>query len=45
MSESFGDRQKGFEAKFKMDQETEFKVDARRNKLLGLGLAETLVLP
>ena len=45
MSESFGDRQKGFEAKFKMDQETEFKVDARRNKLLGLWLAEKLVLP
>ena len=40
MSESFGDRQKSFEAKFKMDQETEFKVDARRNKLLGLWLAE-----
>ena len=49
MSESFGDRQKGFEAKFKMDQETEFKVDfyrcARRNKLLGLWLAEKLGLP
>ena len=45
MSESFGDRQKGFEAKFKMNQETEFKVDARRNKLLGLWLAEKLGLP
>ena len=45
MNESFSDRQKGFEAKFKMDQETEFKVDARRNKLLGLWLAEKLGLP
>ena len=45
MSESFGDRQKGFEAKFKMDQETEFKVNARRSKLLGLWLAEKLGLP
>jgi len=45
MSESFGDRQKGFEAKFKMDQETEFKVHARRNKLLGLWLAKKLGLP
>ena len=45
MSESFSDRQKGFETKFKMDQETEFKVDARRNKLLGLWLAEKLGLP
>ena len=39
------DREKGFEAKFKMDQETEFKVEARRNKLLGLWLAEKLGLP
>ena len=45
MSESFGDRQNVFEAKFKMDQETEFKVDARRNKLLGLWIAEKLGLP
>ena len=33
MSDQFGDREKGFETKFKMDQETEFKVEARRNKL------------
>ena len=39
------DREKGFETKFKMDQETEFKVEARRNKLLGLWLAEKLGLP
>lgn len=31
----FDDREKGFEAKYKVDQETQFKVAARRNKLLG----------
>ena len=33
---TFDDREKGFEAKYKHDQETTFKVQARRNKLLGL---------
>ncbi|HEX9809819.1 MAG TPA: DUF1476 domain-containing protein [Alphaproteobacteria bacterium] len=32
---SFDDREKGFEAKYRMDQETRFKVIARRNRLLG----------
>jgi hypothetical protein len=41
---SFDERQKGFEAKFKHDQETQFKVTARRNKLLGLWVAEQLGL-
>jgi len=36
---SFNDREKGFEAKFRLDQETQFKVTARRNKLLGLWAA------
>ena len=45
MSDPFGDREKGFETKYKLDQETEFKVEARRNKLLGLWLAEKLGLP
>lgn len=36
---SFDDRKKGFEAKFQHDQETEFKITARRNKLLGLWAA------
>ena len=36
MSTLFTDREKGFETKFKIDQETTFKVEARRNKLLGL---------
>jgi hypothetical protein len=31
----FDDRGKGFEAKYKVDQETQFKIIARRNKLLG----------
>jgi hypothetical protein len=31
----FDERQKGFENKFKHDQELQFKVMARRNKLLG----------
>jgi hypothetical protein len=41
---AFDDRQKGFEAKYKHDQETQFKVTARRNKLLGLWAAEQLGL-
>ncbi|HEU0069815.1 MAG TPA: DUF1476 domain-containing protein [Alphaproteobacteria bacterium] len=40
----FDDREKGFEAKFKLDQETQFKVTARRNKLLGLWAAAKLGL-
>jgi hypothetical protein len=40
----FDDRQKGFEAKFQLDQDTLFKVTARRNKLLGLWAAEKLGL-
>jgi hypothetical protein len=39
---SFSDREKGFEAKFKTDEETKFKVEARRNKLLGAWAAELL---
>ncbi|MGE5537849.1 MAG: DUF1476 domain-containing protein [Gemmatimonas sp.] len=36
----FDDREKGFEAKYRLDEETKFRVRARRNKLLGLWLAE-----
>lgn len=32
---SFDDREKQFEAKFQHDQEIQFKVSARRNRLLG----------
>ena len=38
------DREKGFENKFKHDEELEFKVQARRNKLLGLWAAGLLKL-
>jgi len=39
---SFNDREKAFENKYKHDQELQFKVEARRNKLLGLWAAELL---
>ncbi|MBL6854192.1 MAG: DUF1476 domain-containing protein [Alphaproteobacteria bacterium] len=42
MSGGFKDREKGFESKFAHDEETRFKVMARRNKLLGLWAAEKL---
>ena len=32
---TFDDREQGFEKKFAMDEETEFKATARRNRLLG----------
>ena len=41
---TFDEREKGFEAKYKRDQEIDFKVNARRNKLLGLWAAEKLGL-
>ncbi len=41
---TFDEREKGFEAKYKHDQETLFKVTARRNKLMGLWAAEQLGL-
>jgi len=40
MSDAFNDREKSYEAKYKLDEEQAFKVQARRNKLLGLMLAE-----
>lgn len=42
MTDSFKDREKGFEAKYRHDQETTFKINARRNKLLGLWAAEQM---
>lgn len=41
---TFNDREKGFENKFKHDEELQFKAEARRNKLLGLWAAELLGL-
>jgi hypothetical protein len=39
---TFNEREKAFENKFKRDQELQFKVTARRNKLLGLWAAEQM---
>lgn len=36
---SFDEREKAYEAKFARDEELRFKVEARRDKLLGLWLA------
>jgi hypothetical protein len=41
---TFDKREEGFEKKFAMDEETQFKAMARRNKLLGLWAAEKLGL-
>ncbi|MHA6334120.1 DUF1476 domain-containing protein [Qipengyuania sp. CAU 1752] len=40
----FKDRQRGEEAKFAMDEETAFKLAARRNRLLGHWAAEKMGL-
>lgn len=44
MSHIFDDREKQFEAKYKHDEELRFKVQVRRNMLLGLWAAELLGL-
>ncbi|MEM9685185.1 MAG: DUF1476 domain-containing protein [Pseudomonadota bacterium] len=41
---TFNDREKGFENKFKHDEELQFKAEARRNKLLGLWAADLMGL-
>ncbi len=41
---TFNNREKAFEDKYKHDQELQFKVEVRRNKLLGLWVAELLGL-
>ncbi len=41
---TFADRQKDFEARFKLDEELRFKATARRNRLLGLWAARHLGL-
>ena len=40
MADAINDRRKGFEEKFRQDQDLQFKVSSRRNKLLGLWLGE-----
>ena len=39
---TFKDREKAHEAKYAHDEELRFKVEARRDKLLGLWLAEQM---
>ena len=39
---SFDDRKKGFESKFARDEETLFKINAKKNKLLGEWIADRL---
>jgi hypothetical protein len=39
---TFDKREEGFERKFALDEELQFKAGARRNKLLGLWAAEKL---
>ena len=41
---TFDKREEGFEKKFALDEELQFKANARRNKLLGLWAAEKLGL-
>ena len=41
---TFDDRERGFESKFALDQEQEFRAIARRNKLLGLWAADKMGL-
>jgi hypothetical protein len=41
---TFDKREEGFEKKFALDEEQKFKAEARRNKLLGLWVAEQLGL-
>jgi hypothetical protein len=41
---SFNDRQKGFENKFSLDQESLFKIEARASKLMGKWAAEKMGL-
>ncbi len=45
MSDSFNEREKGFETKFKLDAEQAFKAEARRNRLLGEWLAGKFGIP
>ena len=44
MSESLTDRERGFERKYELDQELEFKIKARGDKLLAQWAADKLEL-
>ena len=45
MEDTFRQREKSYEAKFKLDEELRFKARCRRNKLLGQWAAERMGLP
>ena len=40
MADSFQEREKAYEARYKMDEELRFKAEVKRNKLAGLWVAE-----
>ena len=42
---TFSEREKAFETKYQLDQELAFKVNVRRNKLLGLWAAGLMGMP
>lgn len=42
--DTFREREKSYEAKYKLDEELKFKAQSRRNKLLGLWAAERMGL-
>lgn len=42
---TFNEREKGYESKYAHDQELEFKIRSKRNKLLGNWAAEKMCLP
>jgi hypothetical protein len=42
MSDAFSDRQKGFERKYQLDAEQQFRANARRDKLFGQWIAAKL---
>ena len=44
MADTFKEREAGEERKYQLDQDQLFKVESRRNKLLGLWLAESFGL-
>ena len=44
MTDGFDERKRAYEEKFAHDEELRFKAEARRNKLLGLWVAELLGL-
>jgi hypothetical protein len=42
MSDAFKDREKGFERKYQLDQDQQFRAQARRDKLFGQWIASKL---